>query len=211
MCARSEVAYCCGSRAPIEQFEQIAARYPVFRITAPQATDGTGAPRGNRQPMTTAARSRDAAGRNRAACTIDLATGIRRPPEAVYTLLADIQNAEPIPRRAAVRVIKDPAGPTTVGTQWHEHVRLAPGCWLHIESVVTEADEPRRLGMDFHNVWFTGHLTYEIDGTDNGSVLHHQETLRPRLLLRPFAPFIEQGLRPQLERRLEDIKQLLEC
>ena len=54
------------------------------------------------------------------------------------------------------------------------------------------------------------HLTYEIDGTKDGSVLHHRETLRPRLLLRPFAPVIEQRLRPQLERRLEDIKQLLE-
>ena len=160
--------------------------------------------------MTTAARREGESGQNRSACAIDLAIGIPRPPEAVYALLADIQNAEPIPRRAVVRMIKDPAGPTTVGTQWHEHVRLAPGCWLHIESVVTEADEPRRLGMDFHSVWFTGHLTYEIDGTKDGSVLHHRETLRPRLLLRPFAAFIEQGLRPQLERRLEDIKQLLE-
>lgn len=89
-------------------------------------------------------------------------------------------------------------------------MRLSPGCWLHIESVVTEADEPARLGMDFHSLWFTGHLTYEIDRTKDGSVLHHREALKPRLLLRSFAPFIERRLQPQLERRLEDISQLLE-
>lgn len=58
--------------------------------------------------MTTAVRKGGATGRNRAACTIDLAIGIRQPPEAVYALLADIQDAEPVPRRAVVRMIKDP-------------------------------------------------------------------------------------------------------
>jgi hypothetical protein len=77
-------------------------------------------------------------------------------------------------------MVKRPAGRTAVGTRWQEYVRLAPGCWMRIESVVTKADEPVRLGMDFQSSWFTGHLTYEITGTADGSTLHHHETLRPR-------------------------------
>src|SRR5512132_3330658 len=102
--------------------------------------------------MTRTAELAGGTGQSGRAGTIDLAIDVLRSPEAVYALLADIQDAEPIPRNAVVRMIKDPAGPTTVGTQWHEYVSLAPGCWLHIESVVTEANEPTRLGMDFHNV-----------------------------------------------------------
>ena len=142
--------------------------------------------------------------------TFDLSVAIRRPPSAVFALLADIQNAEPIPRRAAVRMIKEPAGPTVVGTRWLEQVRLAPGCWLHVESIVSDMDDPIHLGMNFHSRWFTGHLAYDIEPAGGGSVLHHRETLRPRVLPRWSSPFIERRLRPHLVQRLHDIKGVLE-
>jgi hypothetical protein len=107
--------------------------------------------------------------------TFDLSVAIRRPPPAVFTLLADIQDAEPIPRSAAVRMVKEPVGPTAVGTCWHEWVRVAPGCRLHTESVVSDVQEPYQLGMDFHSLWFTGHLTYDIEPAAEGSILHHRE------------------------------------
>ena len=142
--------------------------------------------------------------------TFDLSVAIRRPPPAVFTLLADIQDAEPIPRSAAVRMVKEPVGPTAVGTCWHEWVRVAPGCWLHTESVVSDVQEPYQLGMDFHSLWFTGHLTYDIEPAAEGSILHHRETVRPRALLRWLSPFIERTLRPHLMERLADIKAILE-
>jgi len=46
----------------------------------------------------------------------DLSIAIRRQPAEVFAFLADIQDAEPIPRRAAVKMIKEPSGPTTIGT-----------------------------------------------------------------------------------------------
>jgi hypothetical protein len=107
-------------------------------------------------------------------------------------------------------MVKDPAGATTVGTRWREDVRLAPGCWMHVESVVTEAEEPARLGMDFRSHWFTGHLTYEIVGTAGSSILRQREALRPRALPRMAVPFVERRLGPRLERRPRDIKGLLE-
>jgi hypothetical protein len=128
----------------------------------------------------------------------------------VFALLADIQQAEPLPRRAVVRVVKDPAGPTVLGTRWHEAVRLGPGCWFHIESIVTELQPPTRLGTDFRTRWFGGHLTYEIEPTPDGCILHHRETLRPRVLLPWLPAIIAPRLRPRLVERLADIRNLLE-
>ncbi len=55
-----------------------------------------------------------------AGLAFDLSVAIRRPPPTVFALLADNQDAEAIPRSAAVRMVKEPIGPTTVGTRWHE-------------------------------------------------------------------------------------------
>lgn len=142
--------------------------------------------------------------------TFDLSVAIRRPPHVVFALLADIQDAEPIPRSATVRMVKDPAGPTTVGTRWHEWVKIAPFTWFHVESVVSAVEPPNRLAMDFHSMWLTGHLTYDIEPVAGGCVLHHRERVRPRALLRWLQPLVERGMRPQILRRLADIKAILE-
>ena len=105
---------------------------------------------------------------------------------------------------------KQPSGPTARGTRWHEQVRIAPGLWLRIDSIVTQIEKPSLLGMDFHSHWFVGHLTYEIQAEAGGSVLRQHETLRPRRPMRWLEKLIEPYLRRQLERRLQDIRQLLE-
>lgn len=142
--------------------------------------------------------------------TFDLSVVIARPADAVFDLLADIQDAEPIPRDAAVRMVKDPIGATTVGTRWHEWVKIAPRWWLHTESIATEVRRPYRLGMDFDSTWLTGHLTYEVEPVDGGCVLHHRETVRARPHLRWLQSFVERTMRPRLLRRLSDIKEILE-
>lgn len=121
-------------------------------------------------------------GSRSAGLAFDLSVAIRRPPPTVFALLADIQDAEPIPRSAAVRMVKEPSGPTTVVTRWHEWVRVAPCCWMRVESVVSQIDEPYQLAMDFRSRWLSGHLTYDIEPAANGSILHQRETVRPRAL-----------------------------
>ncbi len=147
-----------------------------------------------------------AAGRS----TFDLAVGIARPCSDVFALLADVQDVEPIPRRATVRMTKAPSGATTVGTRWDERVRLAPGLWLHIRSTVTGVEPPHRLGMQFTTAFFTGHLTYLVEPSPTGSVLHQRETLRPRWWVRPVGSLIGRRLAPRLAQRLADLKEVLE-
>jgi hypothetical protein len=160
--------------------------------------------------MTTDGRTgfRTAVGRR--GCRFDLSVAVARPPADVYAMVADVQDAEPLPRRPRVRMVKEPPAPTAVGTVWHEAVRMAPGVWLRVDSVVTEARPPYRLGMDFRSRWFTGHLTYEIEPADGGSLLHQSEELLPHRLVRPFRRLIAHGLRPRLQQRLDDIKSVVE-
>lgn len=141
----------------------------------------------------------------------DLSVPVRRPPADVYTLLADIQEAEPLPRTAGVRLSKTPSGPTHEGTRWHEQVRVAPGAWMRIESIATDTAPPHALGMDFSATWFAGRLDYEINDSPDGSVLRQRETLRLRGPLAPLAGQVDARLRPRLLDRLADIRDAVEA
>jgi hypothetical protein len=81
----------------------------------------------------------------------------------VFAVLADIQNFEPLPIDAQVKMTKHPASPTRVGTRWVEKVRVFAGWWLSTQSVVADIEEPETIGMDFSSRWFDGHLTYALD------------------------------------------------
>lgn len=141
----------------------------------------------------------------------DLSVVTRRPPVEVFALLADVQeHVGGVPAAARVRMTKEPPGPTAVGTRWHERVRLAPGCWMTVDSVATGVEEPARLCLAFRSRWFTGELTYTVEATAGGTRLRQRETLRPRGPARRFARAIDAGLRPRLLDRLADLRDELE-
>jgi hypothetical protein len=136
----------------------------------------------------------------------DLSVPIDLPPGRVHALLADVQDLEPFPRAAGVTMTKWPAGPTGVGTRWHERVRLAPGIWMRVESTVTAVSPPVSLDMDFWAGWCEGHLTYTIEPTPSGCRLHQRETLALRRRLPIPASWVDAGLRPRLLDRLADLR-----
>jgi hypothetical protein len=138
--------------------------------------------------------------------TYDLSVPVRKAPEVVWNLLADIQDVEPIPEASGVRMVKEPVAPTGVGTRWHEHVRLAPGAWMLVESTVTEARPPEVLAMDFRSRWFSGHLAYVVEPTPTGCRLHQRETLELRPGLRGAAARVDALLRPRLLDRLAEVR-----
>ncbi|MDP9883149.1 hypothetical protein J2W21_000639 [Sinomonas atrocyanea] len=135
---------------------------------------------------------------------------IGRPATEVYAFLADVQDAKPLPRRPRVWMVKEPDGPTGAGTRWHERVGVLPGVWMRVESVVTEADEPIRLGMDFRSPWFAGHTVYELTPTFGGCVLRHREGIRPIPPLAVLCAVLGRSRRQHVEERLADIKAVLE-
>ncbi len=90
----------------------------------------------------------------------------------MFALLADIQDHEPLPLDAQVKMTKHPSTATRVGTRWDERVKIAPGWWMSIESIVTDIRPPSVLGMDFHSAWLYGRLTYAITPSAGGAMLH---------------------------------------
>jgi len=150
-------------------------------------------------------------GRGDPTLNFDLSVVIRRPPAAVFALLADIQEHEPVPLDARVRMTKHPSTATRVGTRWDERVRIAPGWWMSIQSVVTDIRQPSLLGMDFSSVMLYGHLTYTINATPEGTTLQQRETVRLRWPLRWLATRVERRLRARLIRRLAELRDLLEA
>lgn len=141
----------------------------------------------------------------------DLSVEVRRPPRDVFALLADVQeHVDSAPAAARVRMTKEPPGRTSVGTRWHEQVRVAPGCWMTVDTVATGVEEPVRLCLAFRSLWFTGRLTYTLEATADGTRLRQQETLRPRGPARRFAGSLDAGLRPRLLDRLAGIRDELE-
>lgn len=96
---------------------------------------------------------RRSSGPTGAGLAFDLSVRIRRPAPEVFPLLADIQDAEPLPRRATLRMVRDP-----------------------------------------------------LETTQDGCVLHHRETLRPRALLPWLPAAIAPPLRRHVAERLDDIR-----
>jgi hypothetical protein len=141
----------------------------------------------------------------------DLSIPIPRPPEAVYAVLADIQNYIQGPRSPVPEMEKIPAGPTRVGTRWREVVRLLPFVTITMWTEVADVVQGRRLSSTFHGPLMTGRLTYEIEPTADGSVLRQRETLTPGGPLRLVAGLMDRMLRPRLVARMEAIRDLLEA
>jgi uncharacterized protein YndB with AHSA1/START domain len=143
----------------------------------------------------------------------DLSVVVRRPPSAVFAVLADPQDYGDHSATSRVPVLtKSPAGPTGVGTRWHEVVRVAPFLRMTIRTVVTAIEANRRIVLDFAASWMHGTLEYTFEPTaDGGAVLRQQETLIPRGPLRLADRAIARMLRPNLVQRLEAIRDLLEA
>ncbi|MGX7729658.1 SRPBCC family protein [Rhodococcus sp. 2H158] len=135
---------------------------------------------------------------------------VRRPPGAAFALLADVQEHAGVPARTGVRMSKSPPGPTAEGTRWHERVRLAPGWWMSVDSVVTAIEDPELLGMDFRSAWFAGHLDYRIESTPGGCLLRQHFVLRLPRPLRSWSARVDARLRPRLLDRLAEVRDAIE-
>jgi len=139
----------------------------------------------------------------------DLSVTIRRPPDVVHAVLADIQRyidpGSPVPVMEKI-----PPGPTTVGTRWREVIRLGPFLAMTMWSEVTAIEPGRRLEERFRGPWITGRLVYSIEPDEAGCVLRQQQTITPHGPLRLVAGRMDLMFRPRVTARLEAIRDGLE-
>jgi hypothetical protein len=142
----------------------------------------------------------------------DYSVIIRRPPPAVFAMLADVQDWGKEERAALVPVMeKITPGPTRVGTRWHEVVQLAPHLTMTVWSEIVAIEQDRLLDERFWAWWMRGRLEYTMTPTDGGTVLRQRERLEPRGPFRLVDGFIARQLGPAIEARLEAIGRMLEA
>ncbi len=142
----------------------------------------------------------------------DYSVTIRRPPRAVFAMLADVQDWGKAERAALVPVMETVTpGPTRVGTRWHEVIRLAPHITMTVWSEVVGIEQDCLLDERFWAWWMRGRLEYTVTPTDGGAVLRQRERLEPRGPFRLVDTLIARQLGPAIEGRLRAIARMLEA
>lgn len=141
---------------------------------------------------------------------VDVSRLIARPPSEVFPVLADIQRYAAAPGSPVLVMVKEPSGPTGLGTAWREVVRLGPLVSMTIHSTVTAIEQDRRLAMDFHSRAFRGCLEYVLEPVDCGTRLRQRQALQPHWWLRPLAGPIVRRFAGRVEARLVGIGALVE-
>jgi hypothetical protein len=142
----------------------------------------------------------------------DYSVTIRRPPRAVFAMLADVQDWGKEERAALVPVMeKTTPGPTRVGTRWHEVIQLAPHLTMTVWSEVVAIEQDRLLDERFWAWWMRGRLLYTMTPIDGGTVLRQRERLEPRGPLRLIDAFLARRLGPAIEARLRAIGGMLQA
>lgn len=141
----------------------------------------------------------------------ELSAFIRRSPADVFRFFKDIDK-HPRDRRSIVPVLeKTTPGPTQVGSQYREIVRLRPGLTMQINSVLTACQQASFLAYEWTGPWMEGELEYTFTPENGGTRLTQKQTIQPQGLLRLFTPLMRWSFRIQVGRRLESIKNFLDA
>ncbi|MBN1147257.1 MAG: SRPBCC family protein [Anaerolineales bacterium] len=135
---------------------------------------------------------------------------IRRPPEVVFDLLANIQDVQQSDDSPVLALDLITEGPPCLGSRYREVVQMMPLVKGEIISEITAFDPPRLLEMTWRGPGMTGTDRYELASIEDGATLYHKKCVSCPGVLRMLEPFMRIPLIPRLEERLEDIKRLLE-
>ena len=133
---------------------------------------------------------------------------IDRPPEDVFAYLADFSNV-PKWNYAIDETHKTSDGPVGVGATY-EQTRSIPT--RSQESFVVSDFQPnQRLAITGDIGPFSGTLTYELEGSPEGTVLHNRAALQGRGVMRIAGGIVGGRIREAVGANLQKLKQLLEA
>ena len=135
---------------------------------------------------------------------------IRRPPEVVFGLLANIQDVEQSEGSPVLALDLITEGAPRLGSRYREVVQMMPFIKGEILSEITAFESPRLLEMAWSGTGMTGTDTYELATVQAGTTLTHTKCVSWHGVLGLVEPIMRILLIPRLEQRLVDIKQLLE-
>jgi hypothetical protein len=135
---------------------------------------------------------------------------IKRHPEAVFYLLANVHCVQQDERSPVLELEMTTPGPPELGTRYREVVRMLPFYNGEILSEITAFEPPLLLEMVWTGPAMTGRDRYELTEIEGGTKLVHQKWTSCRGLLRIMEPFMRKALLPRLESRLGEIKRILE-
>jgi hypothetical protein len=141
----------------------------------------------------------------------ELVIHIRRPPDDVFLFLRDKDKFPQAEDSPVLLLEKTTPGPHGVGTRYREVVQMLPFVKGEMLSEITHYEPGERLGEDWQGAGLKGHLTYLFIPENDGTRLIQRETVRPQGLLRLMAPLIKSMLGRRLQKRLHDIKLILEA
>ena len=136
---------------------------------------------------------------------------IGKPPNVVFSMLADIQEWATLPGSPITEMVKLPTGPTQVGTRWREVVSLGLGRSMTMWSEVSALEPDRLLALQFWGGFMRGQLLYTLEPVDRSStLLRQQEWMRTVGCLRPFDRLVGRMLLARLSGRMEELRTLAE-
>lgn len=135
---------------------------------------------------------------------------IRRAPEAVFDLLANIQDVQQEEDSPVLALELITEAPPRLGSRYREVVQMTPLFKGEIMSEITAFEPPRLLELTWEGTGMIGTDRYELTKFEDGTRLHHTKCVSWPGVLRLLEPIMRIPLIPRLEERLVDIKQLLE-
>lgn len=135
---------------------------------------------------------------------------IRRPPEVVFDLLANIQDVQQSDDSPVLALDLITEGPPRLGSKYREVVQMMPFIKGEIISEITAFDFPRILEMTWSGSGMSGTDRYELADNQYGTTLKHTKCTSFPGVLRVMEPIMRMPLIPKLEQRLVDIKRILE-
>jgi hypothetical protein len=135
---------------------------------------------------------------------------IRRPPEAVFEYLANIQDVQQEEGSPVLALDLTTEGPPRLGSRYREVVQMLPFFKGEILSELTAFEPPRLLEMAWTGPGMKGIDRYELAATQDGTTLKHTKDTVCLGALRLVEPFMRGALVPRLGERLVGIKRELE-
>lgn len=139
---------------------------------------------------------------------LDLGVTIDRPVEDVFAYIRDVDEQQHGEQVASIEKVTP--GPTSVGTQWREVVRMPFRRRGEVMLEITEMEPPCRLTTSFRGPVMRGEIAYTLTPTDTGTRLDQSEEITYTGWAWPANILGRRALHTKVRRRLNGFKAQLE-